>query len=347
MWTAATRAAAAAARGVRSPVRALASSRCAAGAATLTDESVAPLARAQAAALQAAGGLRGRASWVRHPRRAFAPRPRGRTQLQRLTTHTPAGAQAHRLLLAPTISWLRGRRAPSLVSLTVQQKVDRQWQHVQWRFASPQEFALYLRHGQLHEVDAGGRVVRSVVRMDDLREGATYMFRAATDTTDVAGAVKSLASGHERESTAALARDARLTAALGPLRLFNGGEPFTFAADGVALLQVDGLLLCERHPLMLLNEAKLTPLAAHVTEVRLRCSALETLLRGPAPAGVTNWPSELDGYRAARVLPCLSGVYFAPVVQAYALAAGVVPVVCSGARFHVSPEATSLLQPAS
>ena len=225
----------------------------------------------------------------------------------------------------------------------MRQKVDRQWQTVQWCFATPDEFARYLRHGQLHEVDAGGRVVRSVVRAEDLREGATYVFRAA-DTTDVAGAVKNLAAGHERESTAALARDARITAALGPLRLFNGGEPFTFfGSDGEALLQVDGLLLCEQHPLLLLNEAKLSPLEMHVTEVRMRCSSLETLLR--AAGGVTNWPRELDGYRNARVLPCLSGVCFAPAVQASALAEGVVPVVCSGARFHVHPQAAPLLQP--
>ena len=153
-----------------------------------------------------------------------------------------------------------------------------------------------------------------------------------------------LASGHERESTAALARDARLTAALGPLRAFNSGQPFAFTADEGVWLDVDGLVLCEQMPLILLNAAKATPLVAHVAEVRTRCAMLEALLREPSPgAGVTNWPDELNGYRNARVLPCLSGVYFAPDVQAAALAAGVVPVLWSGARFEVAPGATSLL----
>ena len=256
-------------------------------------------------------------------------------------TTAPAGAQARRL---PAVSWLQafcGGAAPT--SLAVRQKVDRRWQVVQWRFSTPEEFGRYLRHGQLHEVDAGGSVVRSVVRPEDLRDGAAYVFRA-TDTTDVAGAVKSLASGHERESTAALARDACLAAALGPLHAFNSGEPFTFTADGVVWLEVDGLVLCTRRPLILLNEAKLTPLAGHVTEVRARCAVLETLLRGPVSGG-TNWPDELNDYRTARVLPCLSGVNFAPDVQAAALAAGVVPVLCSGARFHVAPQAVPLLPP--
>jgi hypothetical protein len=104
-------------------------------------------------------------------------------------------------------------------------------------------------------------------------------------------------------------------------------------------------VLCERRPLILLNEAKLTPLAGHVTEVRTRCAVLETMLRGPVSGGVTNWPDELNDYRTARVLPCLSGVNFAPDLQAAALAAGVVPVLCSGARFHVAPQAVPLLPP--
>ena len=257
-------------------------------------------------------------------------------------TTAPAGAQAR----LPAVSWLqafRGGAAPT--SLAVRQNVDRRWQLVQWRFTTHEEFGRYLRHGQLHEVDAGGSVVRSVVLPEDLREGAAYVFRA-TDAMDVLdGAIESLASGYERESTAALARDACLAAALGPLRAFNSGEPFAFTADGVVLLEVDGLVLCERRPLILLNEAKLTPLAGHVTEVRTRCAVLETMLRGPVSGGVTNWPDELNDYRTARVLPCLSGVNFAPDVQAAALAAGVVPVLCSGARFHVAPQAVPLLPP--
>ena len=73
---------------------------------------------------------------------------------------------------------------------------------------------------------------------------------------------------------------------------------------------------------------------------------LEGLLRGCVP--VSNWPAELDAFRGARVLACLSGVVFPPDVQAAALAAGVVPVVGQGgARFHVPPEAAALLPPAS
>ena len=227
----------------------------------------------------------------------------------------------------------------------MRQKVDRQWQQVQWCFATDNQFARYLRHGQLHEVDAGGAVVRSVVRIEDLHEGAVYVFRA-TDSTDadVAGAVKSLATGNERESTAALARDALLAAAFGPLRPFNGGEPFTFKAGNSDVLQVDGLVLCAQRRLVLLNEAKLTPLAEHIADVVARRVLLEALLRGRVPF-VSNWPTELDAHRGADVLACLSGACFAPAVQAAAIAAGVVPVVCSGTRFHVAPEAEALLPP--
>lgn len=255
-------------------------------------------------------------------------------------------AQASRLS-ARLAQALRGGRDAPLTSLNVHHKVDCRWHQVQWRFASQAEFDLHTRHGLLHELGVAGNVARAVVRVEDLRADAVYVFREL-DTAGFAGAAKSRAvlGDDQRESTAALARDPRLAAALGPLRLFRGGEPFAFASGGEVLLEADGLLLCERRPLVLLNVSQPTPLVPHVADAWLRGVTLQTLLRDP-PSVVTSWPHELEAFRAARVLPCLSGVWFAPAVQAAALAAGIVPVVRSGGRFHVPPEAAPLLPHAS
>ena len=130
----------------------------------------------------------------------------------------------------------------------------------------------------------------------------------------------------------------RVRNAFGPLTLFHGGEPYTFRTANSAVLHVGGLVLAQPHRrVVLLNEAKLTPQSADVGEAVDRSIQLEAILRGTP--GVTNFPSALEAYREARVVPFLSGASFEPRVLDVAIAAGVVPVVCSGARFHIAPHA--------
>ena len=218
----------------------------------------------------------------------------------------------------------------------MRERHDNTWCDVLWRVGSPAELQLALSRGRLLEVDAAGSVVRNVLSRADLRLGATYVFREA-DTTDIAGAVSNIASGHERESTAAVASDARVRAAFGPLRLFNDGESYTFRTAASAVLQVDGLVLPDpKRGAVLMNEAKLAPRAADVDDVN-RLLILEGILRGAR--AVTNFPSELRPYWSAHVVPFLSGVSFEPRVLAHTVAEGVVPVVRGGARFHVAPQA--------
>jgi len=219
----------------------------------------------------------------------------------------------------------------------VRERHHRQWYSVRWRVGTPAELKDSIGRGRLLQLDTSGAPVCSVVSRAQLRPGATYIFKEA-ETTDVEGAVRNLAAGHERASTAALAADARLRAAFGALRPFNGGEPYSFRGAEAAVLQADGLVLPEPpRRAVLLNEAKLTPTAADVDDVVSRALMLQLILRGTRR--VTNFPPELLAYRAAAVLPCLSGANFEPRVVALAVAQGVVPVVCSGARFHVHPQA--------
>ena len=246
-----------------------------------------------------------------------------------------AALQLVRCTTSDASSRAAGAVPPS--EILVRERHHRQWHTVRWRVGTQVELKDSIGRGRLLEVDSSGAPLCSVVSRAQLRPGATYVFKEA-ETTDVEGAVRNLAAGHVRESTAALAADARLRDAFGALRLFNGGEPYTFRGAGSPVLQADGVVLPEPQRLaVLLNEAKLAPAAADVDDVVNRALLLQLILRGTR--SVANFPPELQAYRAACVVPCLSGIDFEPRVLALAVAQGVVPVVCSGSRFHVAPQA--------
>ena len=202
---------------------------------------------------------------------------------------------------------------PPPTEILVLEKHDSFWCDVRWRVGTQEDLRLGLSCGRLLELDGDGRVVGNVLSRADLQPGATYVFCEA-DTSDVAGAVRDVASGHKHESTAAIAEDARLCRAFGPLRVFNGGQPYTFRTAVAAILQVDGLVLAQRpqlhRRLVIANEAKLAPQPDDVNDTLSRAVLLEAILCGKI--AVTNFPAELEAYRSARVVPFLSGASFDP-----------------------------------
>jgi hypothetical protein len=141
-----------------------------------------------------------------------------------------------------------------------------------------------------------------------------------------------------RASTAAILANEAVLEAVGPLRAFNRGQPYSFGLSAVngnhsqsLLLRTDGVLLTQRcaraTAMVLVNFVHLAPREAHVATVVKRCEALKHFLRLSPD---DKFPRGLGAHRSARVVPFLSGVRFTPAMQGAALDAGVVPLLCSG-----------------
>lgn len=109
----------------------------------------------------------------------------------------------------------------------------------------------------------------------------------------MSGSVLSATGALEKATARALASDAGLLRAFGPLAAVNSAECFAvFESRGGAQLpkiEVDGLVVGARF--VLLNSVKHTPTLAHVTEAVTAAETLQALLA-----------ASLDGRRRGQVL---------------------------------------------
>jgi hypothetical protein len=251
------------------------------------------------------------------------------------------------------------------VCLSVREQHGGAWRDVSWRFRDNDELSRYLAHGALLELDARSGAVRArVVSLRDVRPGAAYMFQPAGQETASETASAAVAAVEEAEplpppglaraSTAAILAHAAVLDAVGPLRAFNSGAPFTFHltannADANASFRVDGVLLTKRCAratgMVLANFVHAAPREAHVGAIVARCEALKRFLRGTAPdrAPDDKFPKGLGAHCWARVVPFLSAPHarFAPALQGAAMDAGVLPLLCSG----IGADAVCVLAP--
>lgn len=164
------------------------------------------------------------------------------------------------------------------------------------------------------------------------------------DLASLMGFLGNCATAFETKSTRALASDAQLISAYGPLELANSGEEVKLRqsrrGEGPRELAPDGLVVARAGPsvVVLFNSAKLTPSEAHVDELLEDARALEVMLTGDW-ASVTSDPpaakAQLGGGGALRVVPFLSGDNFGAAVEAKCAEKGVGVVRPSGEGFLV------------
>ena len=213
----------------------------------------------------------------------------------------------------------------------------------QWLINTQADLNSRLAHGQLWQMDAGGKLIRSVALLPELSEdpAAQYFYKDTllVESLDSAtAAIASLARGTERESTRGIAADALVQRTFGALTPLLGGEPHEFDVGDKAFLEVDGLLGTYDHSWVLLNSAKLTAGHTDVFEVMAAALKLHLLLHNEVTC-----PQSLAAYGRARVHAFLSASHFLPGVQELAVQNGVTPVQCSGARYHVPAHAAPSL----
>ena len=238
-------------------------------------------------------------------------------------------------------AWLLACVATRLLSVASRARGRQLWS--QWLISTQADLNSRLAHGQLWQMDAGGKLIRSVALLPELSEdpAAQYFYKDTllVESLDFATvAIANLASGAERESTRGIAADALVQRTFGALTPLLGGEPHEFDVGDKAFLEVDGLLGTYDHSWVLLNSAKLTAGHTDVFEVMAAALKLHHLLHNEVTC-----PPSLAAYGRARVHAFLSASHFLPGVQELAVQKGVTPVQCSGARYHVPAHAAPSL----
>ena len=228
-------------------------------------------------------------------------------------------------------------RPPVAVSVMVRQKIGKEQMTIPWTMDNDAHLQSRLVGGQLLETNEGGTILRSIFRLQDLKEGGTYVF-VSNDKVMSGTIIHNLASAHEVESTLSIVKDPSLCAAFGPLVPFNQGEPFLFKYHATKLIEADGIALGRGY--VLLNSAKLAAQREHFRNLLADCLLLQSILSGKQR--LSNFPEALAGHRWANVVPILSANHFPHRLQLEAVELGIIPLSpCEGGRFglaaHVPP----------
>ena len=203
---------------------------------------------------------------------------------------------------------------------------------------TPADFRIkfVLSGAPLRLVSSDGAVLKELMTLEEAVEEAsrrpTARLRVSRsfgdDLEEVRGFVLNAAEALEQVTTRALASDAGLSRAFGPLAAVNSAERFVVSQrrGGAQLptIEVDGLVVGAR--CALLNSVKHTPTLEHVTEAVAAAEKLQGVLAASldgvrtAPRGVQD---ELAKVTSRAILPFLSGNNVSAAVVAECRAQGV------------------------
>jgi hypothetical protein len=204
-----------------------------------------------------------------------------------------------------------------------------------------------LSSAPLQLVSKDGAVVKHIFTLEEAVEAVRepkvllrWTRSFGDDVIDLRGFVDNAAEALEQETTRALANDASLKNAFGPLSGINWAEHFTVSRRGggklLQKIEVDGLVVGAHAAL--LNSTKHTPSLKHVDDVVADAKKLQGMLQlhmrslSTTPAYVK---AELDALAHLPIVPFLSGNNFSAAVEAKCVAKGVGIVRPSGEGFVV------------
>jgi hypothetical protein len=163
------------------------------------------------------------------------------------------------------------------------------------------------------------------------------------DVDDLRGFVENAAEALEQETTRALASDAGLARAFGPLAAVNAAEHFTVSRRGrgklLQKMEIDGLVVGATA--VLLNSTKHKPTLKHVDDAVADAEKLRSMLL--LHESLSTKPPDVKDVLACvahlRVVPFLSGNNFSAAVEAKCFKKCVGIVRSSGAGFVVAAPA--------
>ena len=263
------------------------------------------------------------------------------------------GGAAHAIMrgIAPAVAEVRAAATKaSAITLKVYPplKEGRRNNHVKMTM-TPEDFRIkfVLSSAPLQLVSKDGAVVKDIFTLEEaveaIREPTVFLRWTRSfgdDVVDLRGFVDNTAKALEQETTRALANDAGLASAYGPLSAVNSAEHFTVSRRGggklLQKIEVDGLVVGEH--VVLFNSTKHTPSLDDVDDAVADAKKLQGILQ-LQPETLSTKPALvkvlLNDIAHLPIIPFLCGDNFSAKVEAKCATKGVGIVRPGGDGFVV------------